>query len=383
MSQARSTILKSKQATLRRVRVIRLAGALITMCISSLCLAPPALADDQQRIYRSAHFLGRGDTGIALADGEDAIFYNPAGIAQGKGIYKTTVLASPMLEVSNDTRTLATQLLAQDGEMIATLRKYVGKPQHAGFYNFSGIVLRRAALGLIASGTTDILVSKSAETGGLEQISAEMANTAGATFTLADSFWDETLLIGATGKYLYRGEAAIELSVLDQENFQNLDTNDLLGFGTGFGVDLGIMLKGKGHSEPAMGVTVHNVGTTRMSSELAAESSALKDLKQSINVGFALQPGTKFSKFRLLADYHDVTNVYGSNVLKKIHLGGEISVTGMIGVTGGLNQGAPGAGIWFNAWLLRVDLGMYTEETGDRVGTRPDRRLYARIRAGF
>ena len=349
----------------------------------AVCPAHVALADEQQRIWRSAHFLGRGDTGIAIADHEDAIFYNPAGIAQGTGLYKSTVFASPHIEVSNDTRTLATKMLAQDGDTIATLRNYIGKPQHAGFYNFTGIILRRAALGLVASSTTDLLVSKSVEAGGLEQISAKMASTAGATFTLADSFWNETLLVGFTGKYLYRGQAGIALSVLDQESFKNMDQSELLGFGTGMGGDLGIMIKGGGHSQPAMGITIHNIGNTTFTSELEEESSALEDLRQSINVGFAIQPGTKFSRFRLLLDVHDVTSAHTDNWIKKIHLGGELSVSKLLGVTGGLNQGAPGAGIWFDAWFMRVDFGMYTEEMGERVGTRPDRRLYVRLKAGF
>src|SRR4051812_18693052 len=65
---------------------------------------------DQNRLYRSAYFLGRGDTGIATADNEEAVFYNPPVIAYGKGIYKLTILASPQVEVSQSARDLSHRL---------------------------------------------------------------------------------------------------------------------------------------------------------------------------------------------------------------------------------------------------------------------------------
>ena len=45
-----------------------------------------ALELESYRLYRSAYFLGRGDTGIADADNHEAILYNPAGLALGKGL---------------------------------------------------------------------------------------------------------------------------------------------------------------------------------------------------------------------------------------------------------------------------------------------------------
>ncbi|MCX6128345.1 MAG: hypothetical protein NTX25_04685, partial [Proteobacteria bacterium] len=64
-------------------------------------------------IYRSPYYLGRGDTGVATADYQEAIFYNPAGLAQGKGLYKETVLISPSVEVSTKTKDLVRQVLVE------------------------------------------------------------------------------------------------------------------------------------------------------------------------------------------------------------------------------------------------------------------------------
>ena len=66
--------------------------------------------DEAPQVYRSATFLGRGDSGIAIADDEDSLFYNPAGLAlferpfgaapKAGDFYKRAVLASPMVEGS-------------------------------------------------------------------------------------------------------------------------------------------------------------------------------------------------------------------------------------------------------------------------------------------
>jgi hypothetical protein len=55
----------------------------------------------------------------------------------------------------------------------------------------------------------------------------------------------------------------------------------------------------------------------------------------------------------------------------------------MVGMTGGLNQGYPTAGVYLDLYVLRIDLGFYSEEMGDRVGTRPDTRYFLRLKAGF
>ena len=54
--------------------------------------------------YRSATYLGRGNTGIADAKDQEAIFYNPAFLAEGEGIYKKIVVASPFLDISTRTK---------------------------------------------------------------------------------------------------------------------------------------------------------------------------------------------------------------------------------------------------------------------------------------
>lgn len=337
----------------------------------------------EPRLYRSAYFLGRGDTGISVADDEDAIFYNPAGLARGKGIYKKTVLASPQVELSEATRDLARRLGAENADAVETVQNNIGKPNHIGAQNFTGLVLRRAALGAFFSNNVDLLAYKSAEYGGMEVVEANADQNVGATFSLADSFFHKNLLLGITAKYLARGRGAMTVISVEADKMKESlsDSSNFMGAGAGGGADFGLMYQAGGRSNPSLGITVNDIGDTKITPE---ETTTLDlDLKQTINIGVSVEPGTKFSKFKLLADYRDAAGAVIKNPFKRVHLGGELSVLNMIGVTGGLNQGYPTAGLYFDFYIIRFDFGYYTEEMGERVGTRPDTRYFVRIKAGF
>lgn len=366
----------------RSSNTVRTASAALAVVTCLLSAAVAVAQDNSSKIYRSAYFLGRGDTGVACADNEEAIFYNPAGIAQGKGIYKKTVLVSPHVEVSKATRDLARRLAAEDGDTIDTVRDNVGKPNHVGVNNFTGIILRRAALGAIATSNVDLLAYKS-PLDGLEVVEAKADQTAGMTFTLAEGFFKNQLLLGATGKYLMRGKGEVSAAASEADKVQETmdDQANFMGTGTGGGGDVGLMWILGGRVNPSVGLVVNDVGDTKITPE---EPTALDlDVKQTVNLGFSVEPGTKYSKLRLLADYRDALGRTIENPRKKLHLGAELTVLNMIGMTGGLNQGYPTAGLYLDLYVLRFDFGFYSEELGDRVGTRPDTRYFMRIKAGF
>jgi hypothetical protein len=341
-----------------------------------------ALCEDDQRLYKSAHYLGRGDTGIAVADNQEAIMYNPAGVAQGKGIYKRVILLSPTVEFSDDARNLARELNEDNADTAAILRKRVGKNEHIGVYNLSAIVLRRVAIGVLASGTTDVLIYKSPDAGGLESVDAKARQTVGGTFTLAESFWSERLLVGGTVKYLQRGQAQINANVTDADKVKNMQASDLYGVGTGISTDLGIMVKGQSKLKPSFGLTVNNVGGTKFN---ATSDTAPKPdgLQQTVNLGMAVQPGTAMSNFKLLADYWDVGGSIYKSPYKKLHLGGELSVRDFVGFTAGMSQGWTSGGFYIDLYLLRLDGGMYIQEISEHAGVRADKRIFLRIVAGF
>lgn len=340
-----------------------------------------AFADEFQRIYRSPAFLGRGDTGIAIADEEDAIFYNPAGLAQGKGIFKGAVIASPAIEVSRDTRTLVKDIInsQQDGDTVSSLTRQIGNNQHLGFSNFSGLMLRRAALGIVTSNETNVLVYKDPRQGGLEAVGANLYSTTGLTFTLADSFYGGRMLLGSTIGYYTRAQANLEMGLLEAQSLE--DGQELLGFGITSPVTLGAMFDLTGKGSKQLGITVHNVGDASVTEQ--DPDTHVDNLKQRVDVGFASVTTTRSAAARLLVDYVDATSVHTGNFYKKLHLGGEITLGKLLGFSAGLNQGSPCAGLFTDLWIFRLDAGFYTQEMEDKVGLRSDMRYFFRLKAGF
>ncbi len=356
---------------------------------STMLLAPdPAMADEYPYSYRSAYFLGRGDTGIAIAEDDDAIFYNPAGIAIGKGIYKKIVLANPMVEISENTRDVARQLVLEEKEVADTLRRQLGKSQHVGFNNFTGVILRRAAIGAYASNSTTAMVYKDPIQGAFESVYARARADVGMTFSLASHLFSrEHLFIGVTGKIIQRTQAAIDANAAEADQVAELSSDEIAMTGQGFAGDLGMMYRGGGRSDPSFGITIQDIGDTKfepsVETTLSPQERPLKPQKQTVNIGVAVSPGTKFSKFRVLADLRDVLNANDESIYKRIHLGTEITTLGVLGFTAGMNQGYGSFGIYGDMRVLRIDVGVYTEEVGETVGERPDTRFFLRIGAGL
>jgi hypothetical protein len=200
---------------------------------------------------------------------------------------------------------------------------------------------------------------------------------------LAESFFSKQLYLGITGKYLMHGKGYASASVAEIDRIKEdvKDKKNFIGFGQGEGADLGVMYKGGSRTPWSLGLTINDVGDTSIR---PSEETALDlNYKQTINAGFAIEPGTKTSKLRLLVDYRDIQSRVETNPRKKIHTGAELMVAGAIGITGGLNQGYPTGGFFVDLYLMRLDLGFYTEEIGRAVGSRPDTRYVMRLKAGF
>lgn len=352
----------------------------VTM-VYHLVTTPSFATDETQRIYKSAQYLTRGDTGIAIADGIEAIHYNPAGIATGKGIYKETVLGSPMIEFSANTKDLIRKFALENKTGAEPLAAEIGKNQHLGIYNISGLAFRRAALGATISNQTNLLPALDPEGGGLPIVSAGSYTNQVLHFTLAEQFFSKNFSMGTTVKYITRNTAELEVAIAEANDLE-IDGEELVNTGTATAADLGLMFKTSSKRSPfSLGLTVQNVGDASFKG--LEETDKVAKLKQTVNLGLAIEPGTRFSKFRFLLDVRDLGSTTDKNGFKKIHIGSEITIRKFLGLGAGLNQGYPSFGAHLNLYVIRFDIGAYTQEVGARVGERPDTRYFMRITAGF
>ncbi len=370
--------------------------------------------DDAPQVYRSAAFMGRGDTGIATADDEDSLFYNPAGLAlferpplaknvltrfptfeeninpkADDRIYKRAILASPMVEGSESLRELKDGNANPREDPIGTARTLVGKNVHAGANQFTGLILRRVGFGAYGSARADGLLFKNKEYGGLETAAARVDAYTGFTGGIAQDFADGKVLVGAAYRTIYRGKAhAFAAPGESPEDLKTrLDFGEEIGTGKGQGGDVGLMLRSPKFKyrdttmRLAGGVLVRDAGGTRIVPD--HDPSPDLDIPQTVNLGLAWDIGTRGSHIRLLADYRDVTQALDLTTIERSSLGAELWLSSNLGLTTGMHEGYASGGLFLDFTLLRFDLGVYSEEMGEKPGDRQDRRYFARVTLGF
>jgi hypothetical protein len=107
-------------------------SVLLVSILAVIMIAAPASAKVYPRFYRGVRPLGMGDAFTALADDENAIFYNPAGLSRIDTL--TFGVVNPLLEISADSIDLAYDIDDTDtddtGEVVDLLREYIGEHQH-------------------------------------------------------------------------------------------------------------------------------------------------------------------------------------------------------------------------------------------------------------
>lgn len=342
-----------------------------------------ALADELQfnTLYRSPYYLGRGGTGVASADNHEAIFYNPAGLALGKGLWKELVLISPSVQISTQTRDIAKQAFVDQDNNAEAFKGVSGKNIHFGINNFSGIVFRRFAIGALVSSEFNVMLSKDPRENAMETLHADAVLNRGPVVSAAESFFGDTLLLGATGKYIIRQEGEIDISAADAENIADkLDAEDVKQTRSGFGLDLGVMLKPKSWPT-SFGLHIENIGG--MSLDSSDEGVDARILSQIVTMGFAVEKATKTSSMSFQMDFRDVFGEVEKNTFKRLHLGADVKFADLFGLAGGLNQGYPTIGFFTDLYIARLDIGLMTQEMGSSAGLRPDQRIMFRLTAGF
>lgn len=367
-----------------RKTTFNIAGGLL----ASLAMLAPGRAwgEEMQRQYRSAHHLGMGDAGLSSVMGADAIFYNPAGLAQGKGILSEAILASPQVTAGANSTKLYKDIQDKK-EVLDLLSKYQGEPLHLGVQNFTGLAFRRSAFGVLAQGQTS-LFSGPDPVSGLPVAQVGAVARGGVTLSLAKGFFDESLFLGTTLKVLHKREFELKMSVLEAErSLKGKDfsavMDEAMKAGIGAGADFGLIWKAQDASvKPALGVVVRNVGMSYTLDGTPPEDAPSED-PMMVDVGVSIEPQTKRSFSRLSIDLRDVADAQREIIYKRLHVGGELSFQGVLGVMGGVNQGYPTYGAFLALKVLRIEGGSYSEELGKKPGDLRSRRYYARVSVGW
>ena len=337
--------------------------------------------------YTSARALGFGGGTTGTADGEDALFYNPASLAFNK-----SSLINPIhMQLTfgkNDYDLIFTDFDKIEGlkKTMDFVRKYLGDNIHYGQRLLMHYIRPSFGIGWVVDALT---VNTKIKTAGIFP-AAQFEVVLYDGFFLSNGFKIKVkkgeLGLGWTVKYLAKAMAGIKISAFDFVQMGDMEKTleekkkELLRLGAAPGVDIGGVYKLKyPYFKASYGVLLENIFHVRYESSKYLRT-AVKDAE--------LLQSPPWDKFRMAAGvmlesikwhymrgkfYFDLRNMFAPGTkYKKVHFGTEITFEEPlfgyqpIMLRLGYNQGNLCYGFGLDFWTLQFDFAKYAEEIGDK-----------------
>jgi hypothetical protein len=354
----------------------------VIMALFSLGSGHELMARQYPSLYRGVRPLGMGDAFIALADDENALFYNPAGLSR---LSMTQIAVfNPLIEASKESIDLVQDAKDADlddtGEVADLLRKYVGEHQHFRVGIFPHVGFNVANMGVMIGGL------------GQGTIDADIRNPVWPEAHV-DIITDYGILGGVGLKLPLTGlHAGAALKFIQRESLNEVYTatdiaaddfedrlEDELYSGSGLSADIGIIYR-----LPFVRIFDTDVALVAQNVPEMDMGNA-RDIDTQVHFGLSMEKS--FAAFTLISafDYQDITGAVEENddISKKIHLGTELKFLRAFSVRAGLNQGYFSAGATMDFWIMRFEFATYAEEVGEYGGQREDRRYVGQVTIGW
>ena len=355
--------------------MILTAGLFLLVTVMSVC------AEEYPTLHRGVRPLGMGGAFTAVADDENALFYNPAGLSN---IDTLQVGFGPLLEVSENTMDMYNDAQDTDfddtGEVTDFLRDYVGEHQHGRVAFLPHVGFNIRDYGIMVAGLAQVTVDMDVRNPVWPEAHVDAVYDYGLLAGVGLKVPITGLRAGATVKFISRqslDETYTATDIAADDFDQELD--DDLESGSGFGFDLGAIYRLPFFEvvDLDVGLTVQNVPEMDMGDAKPLETQA----------NFGLAATKSFAGFDLVAalDYMDLTNSYDEDddPAKRLHMGAEVQLPKILSLRAGLNQGYYTAGATVDFRFVRFDVATYGEEVGAHAGQREDRRYVAQITFGW
>lgn len=348
-------------------------STLLAAFVMSLVLMSEALYSKELYMrHSSVRALGMGGAFSAIARGNDALFYNPAGLA------KTTEITLTALKLRAGVNGLDAYDEAEEFDtdnLADTLRNFYGDTLWLGGGATAGISMPYFAAAIYDSFNVSADLSNPA----LPSFQVDFVNDYGIAtgfgVNIAPGF-----SVGLVGKRIDRRGASLEIPVsaiadLDNESLKDEINNR----GIGYSFDVGAMLSFPLETKPTLSLVMKDVGDTAFSLKSGVRNPPT-DKSQLIGaLSFEIEaPGLTISPVLEMRHLEDKDIHVG----KKIHMGIEIDLLG-IDLRAGLYQGYYTAGLGINLGLIMLDFATYGVEMGEYPGQHEDRRYMFELTIDF
>jgi hypothetical protein len=356
----------------------------VALAVAGLGLiAPRAHAlDDLREFYRGTRAVGMGGAFTAVADDEQAIFFNPAGLAGIKGF--TFNYAAVDIEASQDIYTSfsAFTQLGGGGFSVATLNQLMGKRILARAQVAPSLVMKNFGIAPIVDGLVSF--NESNQTYPKINFGYQFTNGIQAAYGFSLTGRKKRasrhdFRVGLAGKLLfrrggYRDFQFYEILALTQDYYQLL--TGVGNYGMGYGGDIGTqyLFTPNKRVTLAAGLAFTDIGDTAFASPQA------DPIKSNLSVGLAATYQLPRMKFTLAWDQRHL--LQDSNFAKRNHVGVEAQFP-FISLFGGVYQLSLTYGASFDIWVMRITAASYAEDYGAYALQDSSRRYNLRLAFKF
>ncbi len=318
--------------------------------------------------------LAMGNAFVAIADDENAFYYNPAGLAFQEKSYSyvpfelqssTKVLSNlieylSVLSDEDETNNALLDLIDENIGEVNSIEFRYSPWYFSGLWGISPIVKKYATA----------IVHR--------QPSLELQTGLDLTvpISLAYAFFDKTLALGTSLNIKMSNGYKEFISPGDLDDFESGEAQDFDDFkqnGIGVGVDLGIIYRRdiKKHQLSA-GLSWKNIGDMAYY-QIGDYITPDEDLA-SVNLGLAYKYlSENYGRYHIALDAHSLNQDF--SFTKKLNLGLGVLLKESYEFLLGLHQGYLSAGVRLISGNFNFEFSTWAEEYGMVAGDDPDRRI--------
>ncbi|MFA6748459.1 MAG: hypothetical protein WCS82_01125 [Candidatus Riflebacteria bacterium] len=345
-----------------------------------VCVCAVSYASNTPLTYENARSLAMGGVSVSLADDEQALFCNPAGLylRESNGYS----LINPFMAENKDFDSVLGAIdglsnedtAASRGENMRKLRAVMGK---TGYRNRSNMAYYIGKTGFGTAAYYSDRETYSVENPVNPRLNSRVDKDMVFSASIARSLSEEHMLFkdktsawwGATMKIATRKRADSSYFIRDFSALTPELVKDTDSSGTTMDFDVGGLWQLNNPFNPTIGFFVGNILGSKFSSDAGK-------LERQFAIGGSIRPLTgdaeRNKRIVLAAEYWD--NGKEGNFFTKVRLGSEIKIANSLSLHAGVRSGYPTGGLSFAWHDVRLQAAVYSEELGKRPGDFEDKR---------
>ena len=340
---------------------------------------------EKSEFYTGIRALGMGGAGIAVANDETAVFYNPAALGKLRDPFITVI--DPEVHFGADTGSFVSgfsfDVISVDG-LSEKISEHPGRNFHLKAQIFPSLVVPNFAMGVLVK--YDINGSFDSEN---NEIDLNYTNDIAGVLGYNLRFFDGRVKVGFSARYINRSQITdsnpIPLADISSASLDTLAQN-----GGAVAADAGIILTVPWKWLPTLAVTARDIGDTSFSlgGGFASGNGTDPDkVKQSVDAAIALFPiVANRTRTTITFEMRDILSEDTDDkedIMRLLHGGIEMNLYDVFFLRAGMNQRYWTAGIEFAMPNLQFQVASYGEEIGTATTNQEDRRYAVKFAYRF